>query len=228
MPKISFPNLAMFSNPYSFKKFLKPKIIRPDEYKLNSDGYRTAEFKKINWKDSVVIFGCSMVFGEGLDEEQTISYKLSKLINLPVINMGAIGTSIQFSLHNAVILKENFPTPKAVINLWTERNRSIYYSLPVPMNYGAWNTLEGSFGDLWNQDDNHSKIHAMLAQSISKQLWKDTVYYEATFFKATREVLKCPHLRGHLNSTDYARDNQHPGPLATTAVAKRLAKEILL
>ena len=228
MLEIPFLSSLISSNPYNFKNFLPPSQYRPTEYKLNSNGYRTNEFKDIDWKESVVIFGCSMVFGEGLDEEQTISYQLSNIINRPVINMGSIGTSIQFSLYNAVVLKENFPTPKAVINLWTEIGRLTAFSTPKAKHYGAWNIPEGSFGDMWIQDVSHCEVNAKFAQIISKQFWKDANYFEATFFKATRKALKCPHLRGHLNSTDYARDNKHPGPLATAAVANRLAKELSL
>lgn len=60
-------------------------------YTINSNGYRTYEFKDINWKNSVIIFGCSQVFGIGLDDEYTISNQLSKLIKCPVINMGMGG-----------------------------------------------------------------------------------------------------------------------------------------
>jgi len=209
----------MLPSHYNFKTFLPTNT----NYCVNSAGYRTDEFDTIDWKKSIVIFGCSMVFGEGLDAEQTISYQLSKLLNCPVINMGVTGSSIQYSVHNQLILKQNFPTPCAVVNLWTEYSRCTLYS-KMPNTYGPWNTDKGSYGDLWNQDPINSQVNALLMQSISRQLWNNTQHYEATFFTSTQSVLNCEQLNGHLTDTDYANDGQHPGPLATQAVSELLAK----
>jgi len=41
----------------------------PVNYTVNSQGYRTEEFEKIDWAQSVVIFGCSTVFGTGVSDE---------------------------------------------------------------------------------------------------------------------------------------------------------------
>jgi len=90
------------------------------KYTLNSKGYRTEEFKKIDWAESVVMFGCSMVYGTGVTDEDTISHNLSKIIDRPVINMGVGGSSISFSLHNSLILNSFYPTPKAILKWFTD------------------------------------------------------------------------------------------------------------
>ena len=78
-------------------------------YTLNSHRYRTAEFNQIDWKNSIVIFGCSHTFGIGIDDDDTISSNLSKITNVPVINMGIGGTSIAFSFYNNLILFDAMP-----------------------------------------------------------------------------------------------------------------------
>jgi hypothetical protein len=214
----------MLPNHYNFKTFLPTGHTG---YVVNSAGYRTTEFDTIDWQESVVIFGCSMVFGEALDEEHTITSQLSRLIDHPVVNMGVIGSSIQHSVHNQLILKQNFPAPRAVINMWTEYSRCTLYN-NMPNTYGPWNTDKGSYGDLWNQDPINSQVHALLMQSISRQLWKDIQHYEATFFTSTQGVLNCEQFSGHLTETDYAKDGQHAGPLATNFVAETLAGVLFL
>lgn len=210
----------MLPNHYNFKTFLPTNT----NYRVNSSGYRAAEFDTIDWKESIVIFGCSMVFGEGLDEEQTISYQLSNLLNCPVINMGVTGSSIQHSVHNQVILKKNYPTPRAIVNLWTEYSRCTLYGDSTPTTFGPWNTDNGSYGDIWNSNPVNAQVNALLMQTISRQLWHNTEHYEATFFRSTQGVLDCEQLNGHLTDVDYAKDGQHPGPLATQAVSELLAE----
>jgi hypothetical protein len=210
----------MLPSHYNFKTFLPTNT----NYCVNSAGYRTDEFDTIDWDKSIVIFGCSMVFGEGLDTEHTISYQLSKFLNCPVINMGVTGSSIQHSVHNQVILKQNYPTPRAVVNLWTEYSRCTLYAENVPNTFGSWNTEKGSYGDIWNSNLINAQVNALLMQSMSRQLWHGTQHYEATFFKSTQGVLNCEQLNGHLTDTDYAKDGQHPGPLATQAVSELLAE----
>ena len=89
------------------------------KYTLNSFGYRTKEFDDIDWKESIVIFGCSNIFGIGVADEHTIPYFLEQLSGRPVINMGMGGSSIQTALHNSIILNDSeYPTPKVIIYAW--------------------------------------------------------------------------------------------------------------
>ena len=69
-------------------------------YYLNNNFYRAPEWNTINWKESIVVFGCSHVFGEGLALDETLCYHLEKLYKRPVINLGQSGTSTIFNWHN--------------------------------------------------------------------------------------------------------------------------------
>ena len=96
-------------------------------YKLNSHGYRTKQFDIIDWSNSVVILGCSCVFGTGINESDTISSILQKEINTPVINLGIGGTGADFQYNNLLRLKQNNIEPKKIIVLWPNPNRFMYY-----------------------------------------------------------------------------------------------------
>jgi hypothetical protein len=202
----------------------------PVHYKLNSSNYRTTEFKDIDWSESVVVFGCSNVFGLGLDEEDTITNCLSKLISRPVINMGVSSSSMYFSLNNSVILNEYYPTPKGIVQLWTNTDRITYYRKSKIDHLGRW-ILEGTkseksgFYGAWALDEENVKTNALFAQMISRQLWKDRCgYYEATFFEGTAKTLKCDLFK----RLDSARDLMHPGRKTAEQAAIKIAKNLKL
>lgn len=196
---------------------------------LNSLNYRTKEFDQIDWGDSVVIFGCSNVFGSGLTEEETISNQLSMRLNRPVINMGVPGSSIIYSLFNQIVLAETYPKPYAVINLWTVINRLSYFYENGPCHVGPWTAQQPSkniFGrsiktvfEAWNISDVNPVLYSNFLQRMAEIIWKDTKHFQGTFFLNTRDALNVELFR----YMDYAQDNLHPGPATATAVAKQLA-----
>jgi hypothetical protein len=201
----------------------------PVRYELNSDGYRTQEFKKIDWSESVVIFGCSMVFGIGIDEADTIGNQLSTLIGRPVINMGVGGSSITVALHNSLILNKFYSSPKAVIHLWTDYDRCTYYESSKVIHYGSWNAEEGNLMDNWNLHESNSRVRAIFDNMAAKQIWEGkTEFIEASFFKRPAKLFGCPHVRGHYSKKDYARDLVHPGREATKQAAIKLASMLKL
>jgi hypothetical protein len=190
-------------------------------YTVNSQGYRTQEFDTIDWANSVVILGCSTVFGTGVDNQHTIDNFLSELLDIPVINLGVSSTSIIYSLHNSLILNQHYPTPRAVVHLWTDYSRTAYYLDDRVDNKGAWN--EDSFTNEWLHHDSNSATHALFAQMTSHQLWKEkTSYYEATFFPSTAHLFKCE----HLSVFDQARDLIHYGRKTNKAIAEKIAFNI--
>lgn len=198
---------------------------KPVRYTINKKGYRTVKFEKIDWKNSVVIFGCSNTFGVGLDDADTISAQLSRLINRPVINMGVGGSSILFSLYNNVILSSYYPTPKAVVNLWTSLDRTVYFYNKSIRSYGPWNFEKNNYMDLWSEDLAHGKVNSLFSSMICKQLWKGkSSYYEASFFPETTKLLDCEILK----ITDLARDLTHPGIESTKNAAYTIAKNLNL
>ena len=209
-----------------------PYRTKDVEYKLNSEGYRCPEFDIIDWQNSVVILGCSQVFGTGLAEDETITDQLQELINCPVINLGRPGSSIDYSLANNIRLYNNFPLPKAVINHWTEPMRETYFGAekittvtPGLLTHETYykkhiGMLINMFG-LDAEDVEHDyKYKARMASDTCKALWKDTIYIESTWNSLTADALECYEQK----ELDTARDIMHWGADSSRALAKHYAE----
>ena len=197
-------------------------------YQTNSFGYRCKEFTNVDWNESIVIFGCSLVYGVGLAYDETIGYHLSNLLQMPVVNMGVCASSMIYALQNQLVLTEKYAKPKAVINLWTGLNRLTYFEHDRPALLGPWGNRSGIYKDLmpfyneWSRSDDNASMYGLIAQKAAKHLWSDTTYYEATFFDWTAAALGCR----QFDILDKARDMFHPGPATAHSVASELAKEI--
>jgi len=197
----------------------------PIEYKLNKHGYRTHEFDSIDWANSIVVFGCSNVFGVGVHEEDTLSNQLSVLTNTPVVNMGIGASSIEYSLYNSIILNEHYPTPKAVIQVYSAIDRTTYYNKKNVKHHGSWDMKPNDYMDLYSTDPTHARVHAIMAQMISKQLWADkTKYYETSFFNDILNTLNLVSPTWY----DVARDLKHPGRETLYKLAQQIKDNLEL
>jgi hypothetical protein len=204
----------------------------PVQYTLNSQGYRTDEFEDINWQESVVIFGCSMAFGIGVTDCETVSSILSKIIDRPVINMAISASSIDYNLHNAIVLRSGYPKPKAVVDVWTGYDRTIMYKETQLMYLGPWSTQDfhdktGPYVGIdymqeWMQDTTHAQAQSLFNTKLSRQLWKNTTHIEGSYFTHTSNLLGCFKITFY----DQARDLYHPGLETNQALAEYLAEEL--
>jgi hypothetical protein len=192
---------------------------------VNSQGYRTKEFDDIDWNNSIVLFGCSMAFGAGLDDNETICYQLSQRLDRPVINLGVPASSIVYSLYNQLALKEMGVKPYAVVNLWTSAQRHTYFFENKPTNLGPWiktpefNRSLCMFYALWSSDTHNVNSNSMFLKRVADMLWVDDKHVQASFFDDTSKLFDVPLLQ----IEDRAEDNEHPGPLTAKAVAEQLA-----
>ncbi len=197
------------------------------KYTLNSLGYRTREFDEIDWKESIVMFGCSFVFGIGVTDEHTIPYFLEQLSGRPVINMGIAGSSIQTVLHNSIILNDSkYPTPKVVINMWTGLNRYQLYQNNSTFNFGDWNYPKETFAN----KENLLSFDLMNIKMI-RNLWKNkTIYYEGVFDFELQQLInkldKEIYCEPFENDRGLARDLNHNGPVKNLEIAKEIYKKI--
>jgi hypothetical protein len=224
----------------SKKLFEKNLKTQPDDwyyrthevkYTLNSLGYRTKEFGDIDWKESIVIFGCSNVFGIGVTDEHTIAYFLEQLSGRPVINMGVGGSSIQTVLHNSIILNDSkYLTPKAVVNMWTDLSRYQCYMSDNVIHMGIWSTenKKSQFHTITN------RIHFNLMNiKMIRNLWKNkTIYYEGTVFGQENLINKleteicCERLNSLEYEDEFARDMAHPSYMTNENIAKKIYEKI--
>lgn len=84
---------------YSYPEY-SPKLMDFDDwYKLNCPKcFRNPV--GLNYKKMpIIIFGCSFAYGERIDEEQTVSYKLSYLTKRPVYNRALGSWGVQHMLY---------------------------------------------------------------------------------------------------------------------------------
>jgi hypothetical protein len=194
-------------------------------YNLNNNFYRAPEWDTIDWKESVVVFGCSHVFGEGLAYDETVCYYLQELLGRPVINLGQSGTSTIFSWHNSIKFYETFGIPYAAIQLWTDYGRMLYYTDTEIKRIGFWS---GSKWDnynndmkrlyyIWNKNSTHSKTFFEFESKACKEFWKSkTKYYQASYFKETSASIDCD----YFEKLDDARDFIHSGSLTHKKAAE--------
>lgn len=136
----------------SKEAFLERKLTMPSDwifnnlkiqYTFNQNGYRAPEWSDVDWSKSIIVFGCSLTMGVGLPEEMTWTYKLSKRLNVPVINLGVSGGSNVLSLYNSYRLVSQEIRPMAVINLLTSVDRMSYFldnadKTAAMQHLGAW------------------------------------------------------------------------------------------
>ncbi len=195
-------------------------------YTVNSLGYRAPEFKNIDWENSIVVFGCSFVFGVGLDDKDTMPYQLSNILGMPVVNLGMGGSSITFSLHNSIILRDGYPSPKAVIQMWTGYDRTTYYRKKSVESCGSWTLDQYQYTRAWTDDPHHGMTHALFASKTSKSLWSDIKYFEGSYFESTAKLLNCYQVE--YEESDYARDLAHAGKKTQHKVALKIAEELNL
>ena len=198
------------------------------EYKFNSQGYRSAEWDDINWQESVVVFGCSNVLGEGLAEADTIPCVLSKLLGRSVVNLGVSGTSIALSSYNSTMLCNNLPTPYAIVQIWTALARMELYTndsikLHTAAQHGHTDTTSNEFYRSWVSYPENPSTHMFFNALSSKLMCKSkTKYYEASFFLETANMLQCD----YITAVDYSRDCAHPGIKTAKLVAKQIADNL--
>lgn len=195
------------------------------DYTLNKHGYRTVEFDTVDWANSIVVFGCSNVFGTGLHVEDTLANQLSTLTNTPVINMGVGASSIEYSSYNSMILSKHYPIPKAVVHVYSSIDRTSYYNHKNVTHHGSWTSNDTGYFSHWCEVASHAKTHALMMQLINQEIWaKKTKYYETSFFPDTVVSLKLH----AIDRCDFARDLAHPGRESQHKLAQQIKDKLEL
>lgn len=202
-----------------------PYRTKEVKYKLNLNYYRAPEWDTIDWKECIAVFGCSHVFGEGLAETETLCHHLSKLTGRQVINLGQSGTSPMFSWHNSLLLDKWYPTPYAVVQVWSDIGRFLYYEENKVSRVGYWSggrwdnydkRLKSLF-EIWNGNDTNPKTQMYFTGLACEGFWKTrTRYVQVSFFEETAKVLGIH----QLYKLDCARDLIHYGTLSHRTAAQ--------
>ena len=179
---------------------------KPINYNWNQNGYRAPEWDTIDWSNSVILMGCSLVTGVGLDYNDTIASCLERMIEHPVINLGIPAGSSSALHYNTLRLIQNNIKPKAVCVVAPELTRTIYFGKPN-RNLGIWyltipsrEEYYASFYEQYVSKDPNAEIHGYMHLSGIENAWKasDVPCNIWTIDELPRYV-------------DFARDLGHPG-----------------
>lgn len=194
----------------------------PVSYTLNSQRYRSPEWQDCDWSNSVLVFGCSMVYGVGVDDQDTLTSQLKHITGIPTINLGMGGTSLMFQLANSIILKEHSISPKAVVYVWPDRTRQteFQHSNQV-LHHGAWNLDNSWMKDLMINDTHNRYLSDYLIRNI-RLLWNCPVI-EASWYTDMCKFTNAT----KLDFKDYARDLAHPGPNTLKEAALAISKSLI-
>ena len=207
----------------SFEQFEKNLKSQPDDwywrhnkitYSFNSQGYRCPEWNECNWSQSILIFGCSFVFGVGVSDNDTLSEQLQKITNKPVINLGCSGSSPMFQWVNTVRLRQSNINPCKVVYLWPQASRSLefekYPKNQLKAHWGSWSSQSG-VGIGWLRHRHQGTYFLKIAIDCCDLLWNCPVYH---FYHQDNKV----HIYDYVPNSyelptqiDNARDLKHPG-----------------
>jgi len=204
------------------KKRLGPDWYYHDkeiEYQFNELGFRNKPFSQVDWKNSVVVIGCSCVMGVGNAEEDGVCGQLEQILQMPVINLGVSGSAIDWACRNSLVLHECFPHPKAIVQLWTALGRySDYYA------GGGFSPILPHNTPIYcaKHDWEVRSIHYVEAD---RALWRNkTRYYDATWYKHVARRINVDH---YDRTVDFARDLAHPGIKSCRLAAEGIAENLI-
>lgn len=239
--KDSTEKFEYYSNTDSKEKFEQNLKEMPKEwhyrskkirYYLNSNNFRTYEWNEIDWKNAIVIYGCSNTFGVGVAENETIDKRLEKLTKRQVVNLGVPGGSNELIMHMAGLTIGKFGAPYAAITNWTTADRFRYFTFEKEHLLGAWD-LNNSKKDktlknihnlyVYRNLENYNEVmHTWYHAKTTKALFKGrSRYVSVTNFGHVSQYADVDEL---FTVDNNARDRLHPGPDVFEKMANYIAK----
>ena len=224
------------------------------EYTLNSERFRTKEFKDIDWKNSIVLLGCSCTFGTGVTDDDTIAAYLQRITGKYVVNLGQIAASNSAIAYNSYYLKEHYPTPLAVVNIWTNIHRWFWICCEEKNKHLMFELLDNKLlckgNDSIDMTDPKSRritkhkvvsevTNNILYMKMSNALWKDhpnhlqlaryDYYKDGEYLSMVAKVFpEVIQLNPSWEEDRSARDNQHWGREINEKIAKLIASNLKL
>jgi hypothetical protein len=91
---------------------LYPKNDPDQEYKINSLGYRSKEFKR---GTPLLVAGCSYTYGAGLPEDATWGAQLAERLDLEYSNLSRYGGSVPWIVGNVLAYCREFGSPEHIV-----------------------------------------------------------------------------------------------------------------
>ncbi len=210
-------------NPKEHKQYMKKfgkgwyYYQKDISYVQNSHGFREKELDEVDWSNSIVVLGCSMVWGCGNAIEDTIPYILQETLGIPTVNLGVSGAGLDLSTYNSLFLHNHYPRPKAIVHIWSGMARYMEFKPDNGHRFIVPSHQDYCISHNWESKNK-------LLVELERTVWKDKVpRYEGSFFKSTSEKLNIDQLERFDNS----RDQYHPGYMSNQSAAKTIAQNLL-
>ena len=199
-------------------------------YKHNSSGYRTHEWKDIDWKNAIVVLGCSIVFGIGLAEDETMCYQIEKMTGRQTINLGYGAGSNNIIINNLSGMINDFDAPYAVVIFWSGMDRfTIFEDNHIIHNIGGWvlnNKINKELKKIYLFNSQYKKhiinSNYLLTKQARAICKNKSRYLDYSFFSDTAKELGI----NFLNNVNNARDLSHPGYETNRDVAVMVSQKI--
>jgi hypothetical protein len=189
-------------------------------YMFNECGFREIPMNQINWKESVIIIGCSHVLGDGLAVEDTLSKQLEKIIQRPVINLGVSGSGMDIACWNSLTLHEQYPIPRAIIHVWSSLDR---YAIGPYYIGSTYIPVKQKLPNKNDYQDLNWKFRSEKYILTDRALWKNkTCYLEYSWFDHTATAMDIE----LFNGVDLARDCIHYGIQSQKLAAEKIANDL--
>ena len=200
-------------------------------YTYNSLGFRGDESTKQGFK--VMSVGCSHTEGVGLNDDETWSHQLCKLINGVDLNFGYGGRSNDY-VTRCLITYFDIIKPDLVLIMYPNQDRREYYTEDgniEPFAYNPW-------GHLVETEDGKEIYNGLMAVANNESNYINW-YKNHLLIKYYLETKQCPWVwnGSHLfagtsesnrfdgdyrNFIDYGKDGNHSGPLHNKQYATNL------
>jgi hypothetical protein len=207
-------------------------------YNVNESGYRTYQWKDVDWRNAIFLFGCSCTYGVGLAEDEVMSSVLEKLTGKQVVNLGFPGGSNHVILNNLVALADKVAMPYAVVILWTGLDRYRHYLKNDYIEMGPWyadnstipvrTELEDTkLSDAWYHRFSN-RYHEMCESYYIAQTAKVLCRYRTNLITGSffDHVAHATRADKHFYFKPEARDFLHPGAEAHHDVAKYIYEQL--
>jgi hypothetical protein len=181
-------------------------------------------------ENAIWFFGCSHVFGTGIEHSRTAPYQLGRLLEHTVVNYGRPGIGPETIKNQIDVLLKTY-TPRAIIIAWPSfdrwQTRSVLW---IPHCLTGKMMHNNNFGceKLWPKEWQQYKDLVMSGElrrlnleavDTTRRLVKGIPYVE---FSYTEPEFARPAYPFY----DLARDNMHPGPVTQQIIAEWVRKQL--
>lgn len=181
-----------------------------------------------DWNNSILFLGCSMVYGQGVNETETVVHQLELQTSIPCINLGVCGASPMFTWSELSDLLDLGIRPKGIVVIWSDPSRFTEYNSKENMQHFCAGDLNrpiietSNLAKEWLTHEYQGVAFAERAMISCRAMCKDIPYFEYSWYQNKQLGL----FNLGIYNCDVSTDNSHPGPLTYIRWAEHIANDI--